>query len=384
MHRIACCCCLALLCSACTPDASRKAAQKDWGAALVEHFLVTDDRVPLLSTPESGGVVLERLPIGALIRGLHAVSDKKYEMELGGRLWLEPFYRISAPSGQQGWVYGGGLLRVFSSIDSADLDGTHLEQFARELSGIGDRTPEQAIQAGALAVRMFGQANSATADAASLLLEHYLKRMLAGEALYRYVEDATWITEPVIRAISTGQFDMQAHAQSKQLALAGFTLAAAEGLVYPEIDHQHLRKLFEGRLSASTDRYYTLQAAETDALRGVESPSLASIADRAAVWEQFNRENPYFMQREAAAFNERYLIHSVTHGEPGTFVFDPETSALAPGFREAWLYTLKQYPDTRLAQYAGRMLTACEASGWKASPQVDAEMAAITRELMPD
>lgn len=380
---------LALALAACTPDATRNQDPGAQGATppSFEYFMVTNNQVSLLAAPEVGASLVEQVALGTLTKGLQGVSEKKYELELGGRLWLEPFYKILTPSGKEGWAYGGGLLRVFSGTDSAYLDGARLEEFARALARIGDRTPAQALEAGALAGRMFQNANPATADAASLLLENYLTMMMMGESLYQYVEDASWVTDSVIRAIGSGQFDMHTHPQSKKLALAGFTLATAEGLVYPEIDHLHIRRLFEGRLSAPMDRFYALQAVETDALRDMDrmpEASLMSIADRAATWEQFNRDYPYFVRREASLFNEQYLIHSLTHGAPGTFLFDQETGVLTGGFREVWAYIQERYPGTRLARYAQRMMQSCEASGWKASSATDAEMAAITRELMPD
>lgn len=350
-------------------------------------FVVTVSDLRLRAAPNGQAEVLGQLAEGTVVEGLGETSDKKEEIELRGRLWLEPYHRVMAPGNKQGWLYGGGLLRVYSG-DGKPMPVTEkVEAYAMQLAKLDPKKVASGKTAFELAQAGFAGADATTSDAGCLILEHFLRRMLFEGDLYNITDDPKWMDEALMGAVYENRFDMNTFPETRELAESGFLLTTAEGSVFPETDYKRLLKAFEGKLSAPVKACFEQSAKEMEvpawADGGIVLP-LTEIVDRAAWWEKFNKENPHFVQREATRFNESYLILSVTHGGDNTPVTDYEKNEIIPEFREAWRYAQQTYPGTRTADYCRRMQAVCEKSGWKSTPEVEAEMKKISEELLPE
>ncbi|MFZ4477686.1 MAG: SH3 domain-containing protein [Saprospiraceae bacterium] len=373
--------------AACKNDPASKPAQPTTPAVVKDFYAVTVNDLRLRTEPNGNAAVLTQLSEGAIVESLGEVSAQKEEVELRGRLWLEPYYLVMAPNKQKGWLYGGGLLRVYSGDGKQVPNNSVLEDFSKKLAALDVKQVESGKTASSIAQAAFSNADVPTADAGSLLLENFWKRMLFEGELYRYTENAKWEDMKLVNSLYEGTFDMNTFPETKQLAEGGFLLMAAEGSVFPEVDYRKLSALFSGKLSPSLQAYYDQTARETDKPvwddGGLILP-LPEIADRAAWWERFNKDNPAFVQREAARFNAAYLIHSVTNGGDNTPIFDYEKEEIEPEFRAVWKSVQQKYPGTRLADMCGRMEKTCQAANWKLTPEVEAELEKVTKELMPD
>jgi len=372
---------------ACKNDQVPKPVQDAPVVASKDIYAVTVNDLRLRAEPNGQSAVLTQLPEGALVESLGEVSAQKEEVELRGRLWLEPYYLVMAPSKQKGWLYGGGLLRVYSGDGKTMPDYRVLEDFSQKLAALDIKQVESGKAAYGIARAAFANADVPTADAGSLLLENFLKRMLFDGELYRYTDSEKWGDMKLVNSVYEGTFDLNTFPETKQLAEGGFLLMAAEGSVFPEVNYRTLSMLFSGKLSPSLQAYYDQTAKETDKPvwddGGIILP-LPEIADRAAWWERFTKDNPTFVQREAARFNAAYLIHSITNGGDNTPIFDYEKEEIAPEFRAVWKTVQQKYPGTRLAEMCGRIEKAAEASNWKMTPEVEAELEQLTKALLPD
>jgi hypothetical protein len=377
-----------LLCwIACKNDQVTKPAEQTPQVAVKDFYSVTVNDLRLRAEPNGNAAVLTQLPEGAIVESLGEVSAQKEEVELRGRLWLEPYYLVMAPSKQKGWLYGGGLLRIYSGDGKATPDYRVLEDFSKKLASLDIRKAESGKTAFSIAQAAFANTDVPTVDAGSLLLENFLKRILFEGELYLYTDSEKWADIKLVNSVYEGTFDMNTLPETKQLAEGGFLLMAAEGSVFPEVNYRTISSHFSGKLSPSLQAYYDQTAKETDKPvwddGGIILP-LPEIADRAAWWERFTKDNPTFVQREAAQFNAAYLIHSITNGGDNTPIFDYDKEEIVPEFRAVWKTAQQKYPGTRLAEMCGRMEKTCQAANWKLTPEVEAELEKVTKELMPD
>lgn len=96
---------ICILASACTPGTPGDGKTR----AEEPSFVVSFDGLGLRAEPGPEGAVLRRLAAGARLSDLGQVSDFTTAIRLGGIAYNEPWLYVRTRSGEQGWVYAGGL-----------------------------------------------------------------------------------------------------------------------------------------------------------------------------------------------------------------------------------------------------------------------------------
>ena len=98
---------------------------------------------------------------------------------------------------------------------------------------------------------------------------------------------------------------------------------------------------------------------------------LEQIADRAAIWEKFNLDNPYFVRYEETKESERWMRLIMVNGSDNTPTFDYESQAIREEYKKVWAYIAQKYPGTQLAATTKEIADLCAAEGWKRTKKVE-------------
>jgi hypothetical protein len=318
--------------------------------AVYRLYVTQYDGMRLREQPGKNASVLDQLPLGAVLIGSGEASAQQDSAVLGGIPFTAPYYRVQRPSGKQGWVFGAALQSVYAGPQSDAPDAAQLAAFSAFLS----KLPRNDVQSGKKAwdhlLGLPKPANAALADAQFILVQRLLHYLAFDPNVYA-------LTESLVFSEA-----------------AGFGLGLAEGSVFPVVDYARLQRHFQASLSPAMKAYLeqTLleerMAAYSD---GGIVISLEELADRAAFWEAFNRDNPDFPLREETLEMSRWTGYSLIAGADNTPSYDFETKDILPEYRDAWAYTLKRYPGTQLAAKVKAFQELCAAQGWKRTQAVD-------------
>ena len=373
----------ALLLSACGSDsqpantATTPAVSTEDPKAKPEIYLfaTTVDKLNLRAEPNKNGKVITQIAEGDFVESTGEVSANKEEAQLRGITYLEPYFKVTTTTPEQhnGWAYGGALLRVYAGSQANSPDLGKLSQFTMFLKTLDAKKLESGKKAWDYVKTNLGSANGSLADAAFILLEQYLFRMEREGEFYTLTEKIAWKDQDYLD-INDNKFDMNRYPATKTLAENGFRLATGEGMVFPVVDWNQLSAYFNGKLTPSMAVYVREETTENNETMyndgGIIVP-LPQIADRAAAWEKFNKENPYFVRREETVESERWMRLIMVNGSDNTPTFDYETQMIRDDFKNVWAYIGQKYPGTQLAAVTKELSDLCAAEGWKRTKKVE-------------
>lgn len=355
-----------------SPNAEKQAAPVKPEVIL---YVTGVDKLNLREQPSKEGKVISMIAEGRFLAGSGEVSPNKEEATLRGIPYNEPYIRVAMTiSGQQNfWAYGGALIPVYAGPLTGIPDTGLLLKFTDFLKTLNTKKPDSGKQAWSFAESTFGQSSGATADAAFILLEHFLHRMEIEGEFYKLTEKVKWTSEDY-EAIADDKFDMAKYPVTQMLKGNGFRLEEGEGMVYPVADWKKLQAFFSSKVTQVAQSYISQHVAEQ-----IEKPwddggiiiPLEKLADRAAFWEKFNRENPYFPQNGDAKESERWMRLVLVNGSDNTPTFNYETQTVTEDYKNVWSYILQKYPDTELAKTVKEIADLCAAEGWKRTKKVE-------------
>ncbi|MBK8425762.1 MAG: hypothetical protein IPL27_07175 [Lewinellaceae bacterium] len=190
---------------------------------------------------------------------------------------------------------------------------------------------------------------------------------------YTITEKMEW-KEQDYKDMFENKFDMNRYPATKSLSESGFTLATGEGMVFPVVDWNQLNAFFKSKVTAPMQTFLTQETAESNLTvfsdGGIVAP-LEEIADRAAFWEKFNLDNPYFMRQEETTESERWMRLVMVNGADNTPSFDYETQMISEDYKKVWAYIAQKYPGTKLAATTKELSDLCAAEGWKRTKKVE-------------
>ncbi len=341
----------------------------------VHLYATTVDKLNLREEPHKNGKVVAQLPEGAFVEGTGEVSANKEEANLRGVNYLEPYIKVTAatPEKPAGWAFGGALKPVYSGARSSAPDLAALGQFTAFLKTLDAKKMDSGKKAWDYVQSNFASASGPLADAAFVLLEAFLFRMEGEGDFYKMTEQINW-GETDYEAVSNNTFDPNKYPVTKSLAANGFDLSTGEGMVFPVVDWNKLRDFFSPKVTPATKAYLEQETIENNEQAWDDGGiiiSLEKLADRAAFWEKFNRDYPYFILHEQTRESERWTRLVLVNGADNTPVYDPETLAINEASRKAWDYIQQKYPGTELARVSKEIADLCAAEGWKRTKKVE-------------
>lgn len=94
-------------------------------------FITTVDKLRLRDQPNNKGLEITQLPVQTMVKGTGEQSKNKDQITLRGIPFNEPWYKVSTASGEEGWVYGGGL-----NLTGQDFGGNSGKFLQARLNGI--------------------------------------------------------------------------------------------------------------------------------------------------------------------------------------------------------------------------------------------------------
>ncbi len=345
------------------------------------------DAMLLREQPDQAAKVVEKLPFGEFLEGTGEQSAKKISAELGRVQWNEPFLKAQhlSPQENTGWIFGGGVQIVYAGSRTTSPDLGRLVQLTSRLKSLNPKLVSSGAQAWNYLLTNLQDAKGTLADAAFILLERYLRRMDAEGDFYKFTETMDPSPE-AYKAIVDGNFDMTKDYKLKSLLAAGFRLDAAEGMVFPVPDWRNFSKTFAPNVTPPMKKFIEQQThehMERESEDGGIIITLEELADRAFFWENFNKENPYFVLGEYTREHERYGRFIITNGENNTPSFEGENGAPVEDFKKVWVYILQKYPGTKLAARVKEFTDLVAAEGGKQTAKVRAAQEAYAREYFP-
>jgi hypothetical protein len=338
-------------------------------------FATTVDKLNLREEPNKNGKVITQLAEGDFVESTGEVSVNKEEAQLRGITYLEPYFKVTSTTPEQhnGWAYGGALQRVYAGSRPNSPDLGKLSQFTMFLKTLDAKKLESGKKAWEYVKTNLGSANGSLADATFILLEQYLFRMEREGEFYTLTEKIAW-TDQDYMDIHDNKFDMNRYPATKPLAENGFRLATGEGMVFPVVDWNQLSAFFSGKVTGPMAVYIKEETTESNETMyndgGIIVP-LQEIADRAAAWEKFNKDNPYFVRKEETLESERWMRLIMVNGSDNTPTFDYETQMIRDDFKNAWVYIAQKYPGTQLAAVTKELSDLCASEGWKRTKKVE-------------
>lgn len=369
----------AIVLSACKQDAKQANTNSAPDPASVKPevwlYVTTVDKLNMRDQPDKNGKVVAQLAEGEFAEGTGEVSANKEEVTLRGLTYLEPYFKVVAGTTEQktGWVFGGALQRIYAGSRAESPDRVKLSQLTGFLKTLDTKKLESGKKAWDFVSVNFAGATGSLADAAFILLEHFLRRMEHEGEFYKLIEKMNWSDEDY-EAIAANKFDMNKYPLAKSLAENGFELAEGEGMVFPVTDWNKLQAFFGAKAGPAMKKYLDQQTSERNTPAWDDGGiiiSLEMLADRAAFWEKFNRENPYFVLNEQTRESERWTRLVLVNGADNTPTFDYETQAISEDFKKVWAYIQQKYPGTTLAAKSKEIADLCAAEGWKRTKQVE-------------
>ncbi len=320
-------------------------------------YALTVDNLQLRDQPTTkGSNVLAKFKEDEFVTGTGEKSSNQEEVSLRGIPYKDRFYKVTSttPGQPTGWAFGGALIPVYAGSKANSPDLAKLAQFRTFLKDLNKKDINSGKKAWNYVLVNFTDANGAIADAAYILTDEFYTRMEIEGEFYTMTEKINWKTEDY-EQIYKGNFDMNKYPVAKTMAANGFRLETAEGMVFPIGDFAKFHQFFAGKATPTMKAYLDQKLVEQHEPEsedgGIVLP-LAQIAERAAFWEKFNKDNPNFPLGEFTRINESWLLTTVICGNDNSGNFDTQNNTLVPEFKQVWQDVQQKYPGTNLAAKA--------------------------------
>jgi hypothetical protein len=338
-------------------------------------YAVAVDKLNLREEPSKNGKVVAQLAEGDFVEGSGEVSATKDEVTLRGIPYNEPYFKVKSTGAaqHQGWAYSAALKPVYAGSRATIPDLARLAQFSSFLKTLSPSKLESGKKAMAYVKTNLAGATGTLADAVFVLLESFLFRLEVEGNFYNLTDAIQW-TEADFEAIWKETFDMSKYPVTKSLEENGFRLEQGEGMVFPIVDWGQLANLFALRVTQPMKEYMLQRLAEQkdNAYNdGGIVIGLDVLAQRAIFWENFNRQNPYFVRRAETIESEHWLRLVLVNGADNTPVFDYETQTVTEDYKKVWALIQEKYAGSKLAKSVKELSDLVAAEGGKRTKNVE-------------
>lgn len=341
------------------------------------YYVVTTDNLLLRDKPTQNGSSSQgKLRAGEFVQGNGDVSSDKEEATIGGIPITAPFIKVSTttPDEKNGWAFGGGLQAIYAGARNTSPDLTKLKQFSVFLQSLDLQKMESGQKAWDFVKANFASTKGTTADAAYILLQQFMRRMeVANEYFYTQLDKIQW-TEDDQNLIYQGQFNLEKYPLTQHLSVCGFRLQIAEGSIFAIADFRDFEDFFAGNVTPGMKNYLQQIRKEQDKTAfddgGIVIP-LEELADRAAFWEKFNQEQPYFVLSEETQMSQQWTLEALMNGANNTPAFEYESNKLNEDFKKAWTYAASHYSNLKVGKSAKKLLDLVASEGNKKTKKVE-------------
>lgn len=343
------------------------------------------DKLNLREQPNKNGRVVTQLAEGDFVEGTGEMSKNKEEAILRNILHNEPYVKVqtTTPEQHQGWAYSPGLIAIYAGPRATSPDLGKLTQLNKHLLSLSTQKLDSGKKVLDYVKQEFANSKGTLADAAYIMTLHFLTQMEREDAIYMLAENQRW-DDADYEAIYRKKFDMNKYPLTRSFAESGFRFETGEGAIFPIVDLAKLADFFAEKVTPPMKQFIQQNVNEQKEQLGEDGGiiiPLEQVADRAAWWEKFNNDNPYFLLSHESKLNEHNMTLTLISGSNNTPVFDYETQAIDAGYKKAWEYVQQKYAGTRIAKRVKEFADLCATEGWKKSEKIEQYQIKLAEEL---
>lgn len=351
-------------------------------------FMIGTDNLLLRDQPsKTGSKVISKFAQGDFVECTGKVSDKKEEALIHNIPMKEPYYEVisTTPEQHKGWAFGGALTPVYAGARASSPDLGKLSQLTTFLKPLSTKKLDSGKKAWDYVKTNFATANGPLADAAFVILEQFMTNLERDGEFYSMTEKIDY-SDDDYKAMQDGSFDVSKYPETKALDASGFSIAMGEGSVFPVSSTAKFHAFFSSKVTPAMKAYLDQALLESKVQAwddgGIIIP-LEQLADRAAFWENFNKQYPYFILKARTQESQNWVSLALLNGENNTPTYDFNSMAIDENFKKVWAYILQKYPGTDLAKLAKQLNDLCAAEGWKRSEKVTALQMSFAEKFYP-
>lgn len=362
-----------------TPTAKSDSQTESAAAPLakpeVVYYLVVVDRLNLREQPSKEGKVIFQCAETTRLEGTGQISAKKEEAVLRDMTYIEPYVEVTVTTDKtyQGWAYRGGLVMLYAGPKSDAPDEARVQQLAKYLNGLNTRDINSGKKAWDYVKSNYADAKGSLADAVYLLTERFLSRMEREGEYYKITEAVQWANQDY-EDVANHKFDGNKYPQTKVFVPNGFRLETGEGMIFPVVDPVPLNDFFIPRATPAMQAFLKQRLLEQNDYADDDGGlriGIEEVADRAVFWEDFNRNNPYFILSDQTKESETWMRSVLVSGTNNTPTFDYETGAPDANFQKGWAYLQQRYPNSKAAKTVKSLTDLLASEGGKRTAKVD-------------
>ncbi|MCH2043638.1 MAG: SH3 domain-containing protein [Saprospiraceae bacterium] len=361
----------------------------------------TTNRLRIRNTPDLAGIELERLPIGTVVEYLNDSTKFKTEVTIQGKPERHSWLKIKAPSGEEGWVYGG-LVRFLSKRENLKIvllekeqqakqdaaDQNNIPQFSRpqsnrkevvnldlqnaykqKINKLNAKDIHATTKAVELYFQLFGQANEITCDAGYVLFETFYNQV------FEYARQKNWSKyNHLSQEIQTyGITNMNLDETTISLQQNGFCFGVTRQKIILKKDIDFVLRRFYRYVSPAMRAYLDKTQEE------IEKPHIQSdrllvptkiLADHLVYWERFRLNYPNFVLNNLIEEKQNAYIKILLQGTRKTPAFNPSNKVITEDFKNTYEYIQTTYPNTLLGQSIIKYYKKLEANNLKNTPEI--------------
>ncbi len=298
-------------------------------------YFVTVDNLRVRKDAQKSSPVIDKLKENTLVYSNGEISDFKEKAVLRGREHNTPYRKITY-NGNTGWIYGGGLSKIYDKYEQDSFTGT-LESLVIQLA----YKEKSLLDRGKYILRVLQQERSGAAewnDIMYLLAEYHLQDIASDKKILPMLEKRAWTDEEYTSAAKRN-YDMLSNDFAKDFAAAGLKFSASEGIVEPIINPLKIKTAIDGPFSTTLEEYIALQQVKADnrffSDEGIASP-IIDIVDYTIMIEQFLSNQPHFANSDKLKQELKYLHSIIINGTSNSPASEYETKDLNSEWENAW------------------------------------------------
>ena len=335
---------------ACKNDSQEQPAPEEEEIApkpIFQVYFVNVDNLRVREAPNLESKVLDKIKEGSLVYSMNEYSERKETVTLRGKQTTAPYFFVNGNGFNEGWVYGGALVKIYQSTVPSPFT-TRLQEIIdrlRNLSYTDFKSGSKLFEI----IREFKGKDPMWNDAIYAIARHFFDLLPAYFSLNDDQKEA--FSEEDYKNIYKGNYRMTASEFTSDLERNGYKLEASEGEVYALRDETSLAAIIPGPYSVVmqshlnlTKNYESTKISED----GVMQIDFNKLVDMAIAEEDFCSTYPDFLYTDEHLKKKESLLYILTYGLGNSPVRSKETNALNPEFEKAWNYARQKYPDSDL------------------------------------
>lgn len=298
-------------------------------------FLVSVDNLRVREGESKKSKITDKLKEGVVVYGDGTVSSFSEKVTLRGVEHDSPYLKVTY-NGNTGWVYGGGLYKLYDS-DKPDDFTISFDNLVLRLANARGSVIDKGRDVLSI-VKSEKSGSDEWNDMMFFLTEYHLIQFMKTTDFYKPL-DSLELSDADYKAAAHRNFDMQKDRLSKRYAASGYTFSASEGMVDPLVDYLKIKNTIEGPFSDDVLIYLDIKIRESMVTMFSDAAivcPLHVIVDHIVSIEDLIVRNPHFVRADELKSALRFYHYALLNGTANTPAKDYTTGKVNTEWVEAW------------------------------------------------